>query len=139
MLAVTVAKVIPQLHVGRHTYAKPDKPLDDPSLDVCKVWPPEALPEGHLDRHVPLDGELAVRNGRHDLVKFGEQPRLIGRLDDGLILGHQKDVDGRQRGWETDLETAPCGDHTPLSQAREHRIRGSGCVGIAERTEGDRT
>src|SRR5215471_8383192 len=139
MLAVAVAEVIPQLNVGWHTYAEPDKPLDDPSLDVGEVGPPQALPDGHLDRHVPLDGELAVRNGRHDLVEFGEQPRLIGRLDNRLILGHHKNVDGSQRGGETDLEAAPCGDHTALSQSREHRVRGSGCVGIAERTESDRT
>src|SRR5262245_48748312 len=78
-----------------------------------------------------------VGDGGENLVQLGEQPRLVRRLDDGLILERDEGVARGERRGQADLEAATGGDGALLRELLERCVGSSGRIGIAERAEGD--
>src|SRR5690349_9834272 len=67
----TVAQMHPKLDIGRHSVAMQREPLYDPGLHVGEMRVPHPFPLTHLGGDIPLQGKIAVRNGRKDLVDLG--------------------------------------------------------------------
>jgi hypothetical protein len=89
MARVAVAEVIAKLDIGRHAVADAHQAIEDFLAHVLECHRPDAFEHPELDRRIPLDGELIVRNRRHDLVQLAQQ----GCLVDGFDRGHGRRSD----------------------------------------------
>ena len=137
VLHVAVAEVIAELDVGRYVARYSQQPLEDAALDVGEPHREHAFQHRELEVGVPLDRELVVRHlAQHERQLF-QQPRLVRRLQRGLVLGHDERADRRQRGGQAHLEAAGRRHLAVALEPREDAIRRQRRVRVAERGEAD--
>src|SRR5438105_4770600 len=68
VVRVSVAQVVAELYSLRHAIANANESLHDVREGVCKMRRHDAFEKGELDRGVPLNRELIVRDSRADLI-----------------------------------------------------------------------
>ena len=120
---VAVAEVVAELHVGRDAAAEPHQPLDDARAGVVEPRRHDAVEHGELEVGVPLDGELVVRDGVEDRRQLVHHPRLVERLDAGLVLGGDEGGDRRERRGQRHLEPAVRRDQAVALAPGEDAVR----------------
>src|SRR5437870_10960770 len=72
---VAVAEMEAELDAGRNALGDAGEPLDDCGFHVREMHRPEALPDRHFDRDVPLQRQRSMRNRGADLIYFGQEAR----------------------------------------------------------------
>ena len=102
----------------------------EPGIRWCPVAC--AFEVRELERRIPLNRELIVRNRVNDLMQLSSERRLIDGLELGAILFANTTADHAQRGGQRHLE-AGAGRHHPLMlESREHLPRLERGLGIPE-------
>src|SRR6266480_5336822 len=129
---IAVTEVITQFDIRWNAMTKPHETFDHPPLRLFVRRGHRTLQNAKLDRYVPLNSQLMMRDSCRKLVKLGKHRRLIRRLNDSLVSGHDKCNNRSQRRRETHLETSTSRNQPRLLQLGEYSIRGFGCISIAK-------
>src|SRR5260370_11295725 len=136
---IAVTEVIAQFDISWNAMTKPHETFDHPPHGLFVRRGHRPLQNAKLDRYVPLNRQLMMRDSCRKLVKLGKHRRLIRRLYHSLVSGHDKCNNWSQRRRETHLETSTGRNQPHLLQLRENRIRRFGRISIAKLLKCDLT
>lgn len=109
VLIVPVAQVQAHRHVVGYAFYATSKTRYDLIESLARYLVERSLENANLYGHVPLHGDLIVRQARQQRAQVGKESTLIRGLQKRLILGVDPGIDRRQWGGVLHLESQPAG------------------------------